>query len=475
MEQRAMPNQHKGSPYDELIKRYLRPVPRYTSYPTAADFAPGPDSEEACRLLRLVGSQTERGPLGVYVHLPFCLNICTFCGCSSISTPKKEPVARYLEHLHREIALVREVLGEGRALGHVHWGGGTPNTLGEEQIRHLHETIAEAFSLREGAEVSMELDPRTATPEQLDLLAALGFTRLSFGVQDFDPKVQQAVARVQPAGMVARLHRHARDLGFRSLNFDLIYGLPYQTMQTWDETLDRVVDLRPNRLAVYAFAFVPWMKRNQKKLAQDALPEATERLQMFLKIRDRLQAVGYEWIGMDHFVLPDDELAVAAREKRLHRDFQGYTTRRTKDLLSFGITAISEVGGTFLQNEKKLGPYYRTLAAGRLPVTRGLARTKDDEIRSEAIESLMCGFELDLDAFCDARGLDAEADFGTELEDLRELVKDGLCELRGHKISVTETGRLFVRNVACVFDQRLRERLTRATLNEAPRRHAQSV
>jgi oxygen-independent coproporphyrinogen III oxidase len=470
-----MPKEEPQASLAELIKRHLRPLPRYTSYPTAADFEPEMSSEEACRLLRLVGGDEARGPLGVYVHLPFCLNICTFCGCSSISTPRKDAVTNYLDHLHREIELVRDVLGEGRALGHVHWGGGTPNTLTDEQMVRLHTSISGAFSLLEGAEISMELDPRTATTDQLDLLSSLGFTRVSFGVQDFDPRVQEAVKRVQPFDMVARLHHHARARGFRSVNFDLIYGLPYQTMQTWDETLARVLDLRPDRLAVYAFAFVPWMKRHQKKLDQEALPGAAERLAMFLKIRDCLLEDGYEQIGMDHFVLPDDELAAASREKRLHRDFQGYTTRRTKDLLSFGITAISEVGGTFLQNEKKLGPYYRTVDSGRLPVTRGVARTKDDEIRSEAIEALMCNFELDLDAFCETWSLDPVNDFAIELEELGKLEEDGLCELQGHHVTVTATGRLFVRNVASVFDSRSRERLARAALTETPRRHAQSV
>ena len=442
----------------ELLRAYDRPGPRYTSYPTAVEFHEGFD-ESAYREHLALAAAEPRAPLSLYVHLPFCEERCTFCGCMVIITRKREVAARYLGYLHREIALLASQLGGRRRLAQYHWGGGTPTYLSLAEMEELHGVVMRHFDLEPGAEAAIEVDPRVTSFEQLDLLHRLGFNRLSMGVQDFTPEVQEAVHRVQSEDETRALFERARSLGFVSINVDLIYGLPRQTLASFRRSVDTVIAMRPDRVAAYSFAHVPWIRGNQRGIHVDELPAPELKLGLFVAARERFLEAGYEAIGMDHFALPDDELAVAARSRTLHRNFMGYTVKNAPHMLGVGVSAIGDVAGAFAQNAKKLSTYYEAIDAGRFPVERGYRLDADDRVRRHVITQLMCNFHLDLRDVGERFRLDFDLYFARELEEVRRgPMADGFVERGGLGLTLTPTGRLFARNVCMIFDRHLREK-----------------
>ena len=436
-----------------LIERYDRPGPRYTSYPTAVEFHAG--FTERDYRDRLAAAAAADAPLSLYLHVPFCESRCAYCGCAVIATAKREVAATYLEYLQRELAMLAGALGSRRRVVQCHWGGGTPTYLSPAQIAQLDAAVARHFDVAPDAEKAIEIDPRVTTPRQLALLRRLGFNRLSFGVQDFDEHVQHAIGRHQTEAQTRSLYWAARDAGFESINFDLVYGLPSQTAASFARTLAGVVDLLPHRIAVYSYAHVPWMRPHQKSIDAKALPDARAKRALVGAAFDAFTEAGYVPIGMDHFALPDDELAVAARERRLHRNFMGYTVRPAPDSVAAGVSAIGDVAGAFAQNHKTLARYYEAIDAGRFPIERGYALSEDDQVRRYVIAELMCNFHLDAGTLRTRFGVDLESRFAGELDRLTSPggpVEDGLVRVERGGLTVTDLGRLFVRNVCMVFD-----------------------
>jgi oxygen-independent coproporphyrinogen III oxidase len=442
----------------DLLRKYDRPGPRYTSYPTAVEFHAGFD--EAAYRQRLAEAARRPGePLSLYLHLPFCEERCSFCGCMVVITKKHEVAERYLEYLHREIALLAGALGGRRRVVQHHWGGGTPTYLTVEQIEALHAVVRRHFDVEAGAEVAIEVDPRVTSDEQLERLRGLGFNRLSLGVQDLDPVVQQAVNRIQGEGLTRTLFEKARRLGFESINIDLIYGLPFQTAERFARTVAAVAAMRPDRLAVYSYAHVPWIRGNQRRIDPADLPPPALKLELFLAATESFLGAGYRPIGMDHFALPGDELALAADAGRLHRNFMGYTTRPASDMVGAGISAIGDVGGAFAQNTKKLSTYYATLDRERFPIERGYPLDADDLVRRFVIAEIMCNLRLHVAEVERRFGIDFARYFEAELRELRAAggpVEDGLLEVDPDRLQVTPRGRLLVRNVCMTFDRYLR-------------------
>ena len=436
-----------------LIERYDRPGPRYTSYPTAVEFHTGFGAQDYGA--RLAEADQSDAPLSLYLHVPFCEERCAYCGCAVIATRKRDVAATYLDYLEREIAMLAGALRTRRRVVQYHWGGGTPTYLSPAQIVRLDAAVRRHFDIAPDAEQAIEIDPRVTTRTQIALLRRLGFNRLSFGVQDFDDRVQQAIHRRQSEQATRELYWAARDAGFESINFDLIYGLPLQTVESFTRTLASVVDLLPDRIAVYSYAHVPWVRPNQKVIDPLDLPDAAAKRRLLGAAIETFTAAGYESIGIDHFALPDDELAIAARERRLHRNFMGYTVRPAPDSVALGVSAISDVAGAFSQNHKSLARYYEAIDAGRFPVERGYALSPDDKIRRYAIAMLMCNFHLDGAALRARFGVGLREYFTPELERLTAPggpVGDGLVVLENDALTVTPLGRLFVRNVCMVFD-----------------------
>ena len=440
-----------------LIERYDRPGPRYTSYPTAVEFHPGftaADSRE-----RLAAAAAGRDlPVSLYLHVPFCEARCAYCGCAVIATKHRDVAATYLEYLEREIAMVAAALGGRRTVVQYHWGGGTPTYLTPEQMARLDGCVQRHFDVTADAERAIEIDPRVTTREQIVLLRRLGFNRLSFGVQDFTEAVQEAIQRRQSEDATRALYWFARETGFESINFDLVYGLPRQTVDSFTRTLASVTDMRPDRIAVYSYAHVPWLRPNQKSIDPADLPDADLKRQLLAAAIASFTGAGYESIGMDHFALHDDELAVAARERRLHRNFMGYTTRPAPDSVALGMSAISDVAGAFSQNHKSLARYYEAIDAGRLPVERGYALDDDDKLRRFVITELMCNFRLDAAQVRDRFGVELADYFRHELARLAAEdgpVSDGLLTIDDGGLTVTARGRLFVRNICMAFDRYL--------------------
>ena len=445
----------------DLLKTYDRPGPRYTSYPTAIEFSEafGPDEYPA----RLAAADRAEGPLSLYAHLPFCEHRCTFCGCHVVITKDQEIVEKYLGFLHREIDLLASHLPNRRRVSQYHWGGGTPTHLTPAEMEALHKKMTEHFTLDPDAELAIEVDPRVTTVEQIELLRALGFNRISMGVQDFDPDVQAAVDRNQTEAQTRSLYDLARERGFASINLDLIYGLPLQTLPKFRRTVDVVIAMRPDRVALYSYAHVPWVRAQQKRIEQTDLPSPEDKIQLFLDARERFLAAGYVEIGIDHFALPGDELAEARANRRLHRNFMGYTVKVGSDMVAVGVSGIGDVRGAFAQNEKKLSRYYERLEAGRFPVERGYALDRDDLIRREAITRLMCNLWLDTVAVEREFGIVFAEYFAPELARLSAPdgpVAHGFVEVTPDHIEVVGLGRFFVRNVAMIFDRYLDRRIT---------------
>jgi oxygen-independent coproporphyrinogen-3 oxidase len=441
----------------ELLSRYDRPGPRYTSYPTAIEFHEGVAEDDYLDCLAAANSLGD-APLSLYMHLPFCERRCLFCGCHTIISPRKDAAVPYLRLLGREIELLAERLPERRRFAQLHLGGGTPTYYTPAQLGSLIGGLLRKFSPLPGAELAFEADPRATTLDHISALGDLGFNRVSFGVQDLNRDVQEAINRRQTREQTAQLVDHARTRGYRGINVDLIYGLPLQTPESFERTVDSVIALGPDRAAVYSFAFIPWAKGNQKKIEEDQLPSAAVKVELFAIARERFLAAGYEPIGMDHFARPDDDLAIARRQGCLRRNFQGYAVIPGDDVVGLGISAIGDVRGSYVQNEKKLSTYGEAISAGRLPVVRGVRRSADDELRRTVIHELMCNFRVDAAAVETKYGIDFARYFADDLALLGPHEREGMVHISDAGIEATPVGELFVRNLAMCFDRYQREK-----------------
>jgi oxygen-independent coproporphyrinogen-3 oxidase len=447
----------------ELLRRYDVPGPRYTSYPTADRFVEAfGDDDYILALKQRKVTAAAKQPMSLYVHIPFCESLCYYCACNKIITKHHERAVTYMRYLEREVDLHLQHCGRGQVVSQFHVGGGTPTFLTDEELRELWRMLGQRFDFDPAGEYSIEVDPRTVTRERLAVLKEIGFNRLSFGVQDFDPEVQKAVHREQPAEQVFDLVAASRELGFESINVDLIYGLPKQNAESFARTLKQVAALRPDRIALYAYAHLPERFKPQRRILQEDLPSAPDKVSMLSSSIESFIAAGYVYVGMDHFALPEDALAIAKRQGRLHRNFQGYSTQPDCDLIALGVSAIGRVGATYSQNAKTLEEYYDLLDQDRLPVVRGLALTRDDTIRRAVIMTIMCQGEVLYESINSAWLIDFKKYFATEIEALASQQEEGLVEIVDDCIKVTAKGWFFVRGVALVFDRYLQADRTRA-------------
>lgn len=438
----------------ELLLKYDRPGPRYTSYPTAVEFNTGYDAAAYCDSLETAAARPD-DPLSLYVHLPFCEHRCTFCGCNVVVTRRHSVAAEYLTYLHREIREVARRLRGRRKVVQYHWGGGTPTYLSVDEMRALQGVVTDCFEVQPDAEVAIEADPRVTSRAQIDLLRQMGFNRLSMGVQDFDPDVQAVINRNQTEAQTRDLFAYSRKAGFSSINIDLIYGLPLQKPETFARTLDTVIELRADRVAVYSYAHVPWLRTQQKGFDPAILPPAELKLELLCLAREAFLKAGYLPIGMDHFALPEDELGRAVASRTLSRNFMGYTIKAAPDMIGVGVSAIGDVAGAYAQNQKKLPRYYAAIDAGTLPVERGYRLSEDDQIRRFVITQLMCNFHLDKRAVEARFGIVFDRTFERELKELAApegLIASGFVTATPDALRVEPLGRLFARNVAMVFD-----------------------
>ena len=437
----------------DLVRKYNVPGPRYTSYPPATHFSDQVSHDDIIEGIR-ANNRTARD-LSLYVHLPFCYSLCWYCGCTTVITPQQAQSATYLKYLDREMELMSDLLHPDRRVVQLHFGGGTPTFLLPDEIRALGALIHRRFQLDPDIEAGVEIDPRRLTRDHLVALHEVGFNRASMGVQDHDAVVQKAVHRIQPFEQSQAAVNWAREVGFRSVNIDLIYGLPHQTPQSFERTLDEVLTLEPDRFAVFNYAYVPWIKPAQKIIKESTLPSAATKLQLLKLTIEKLTGSGYVYIGMDHFARADDELALAQKRKTLQRNFQGYSTRGGADIYAFGMSSISQTENLYWQNHKDLPEYYGRLDDGRLPLAKGFFLSDDDRQRRIIIMRLMCDFSLDYPQMSALLGLDFEAQFAPELASLADLEADGLLRRSASGFVVTDLGRLFIRNIAMRFDAHL--------------------
>jgi oxygen-independent coproporphyrinogen-3 oxidase len=428
----------------ELLDRYDRPGPRYTSDPPIPHWTERFGEAEYREALAELAAGED--PVAVYVHLPFCVERCWYCGCNATVTPRWEVQRAYVDRLERELAMVGGSLCRRGVARQIHWGGGTPNYLPAGEIDRLLELLGRHFDLAPDAELSIEIDPRVSSPGQLEFLRRGGFQRISFGVQDLDPGVQAAMGRLQPEAILRELHSAGRGLGFHSINYDLVYGLPAQTAETFRRTLETVIELGPDRIACFGYAHVPWARANQRRIDATLLPGRYERFQLFSLAVETLTAAGYRWIGLDHFARPADELSVALAEGRLRRNFMGYLPDPAPHLLAFGTSGIGDVAGRFVQNDPGLGRYQRGIDAGRLPVVKGHLLSPDDRVRRRAIERLMCTLELPYNLLLP---LTSASD---PLEPFRPFADEGFVTFGDGRLSVTPLGRYFLRNLCMALD-----------------------
>jgi len=441
----------------ELLRRYDAPGPRYTSYPTAPQFTPGFQEADLVEMAATSNGDPIPRPLSLYLHIPFCASPCFYCGCNRIITRDTARGAAYLTRLYREMAMMSALFDRDRDVEQVHFGGGTPNFLTPAQIAEAMDVLRRHFSFAPATRLdcSIELDPRFISPEQIGELAAAGFNRASLGVQDFDPEVQRAVNRIQSVEQTLAIIDACRQHGLRSVNVDLIYGLPRQTLEGFSRTLDITLQARPERLAIYGYAHLPSMFRPQQRIDASELPAPEAKLALLQCAIDKLGQAGYVYIGMDHFALPDDSLAVAQRNGSLHRNFMGYTTHAESDLIGLGVSAISHIGPSFSQNPRDLGSWEQAIDRGHLPVWRGLRLEEDDVIRADVIQRLMCHGTLDFRDIEQRHVIDFSTYFATALERLQALQEDGLVELSGDGLAATSRGRLLLRIIAMCFDRHL--------------------
>jgi oxygen-independent coproporphyrinogen-3 oxidase len=440
---------------EDLLHRFDTPGPRYTSYPTADRFNDKFGPDDAVRVLRARRTGNASAPLSLYVHIPFCESLCYYCACNKVITRHHDRAAEYLDALEVELALVVESLGTGRPVSQLHFGGGSPTFLSDAQLARVMTALAAAFGVMPDSEISIEVDPRTVTSARLAHIRELGFNRLSFGVQDFDPEVQKAVHRVQSFEMVAELMKSARQLGYGSINADLIYGLPKQTPESFARTVRQIGELRPDRIALYSYAHLPERFKPQRRIADADLPSAPQRVAMLGDAIAAFLSREYCYIGMDHFALPLDPLTVAKREGRLQRNFQGYSTQPDCDLVALGVSAIGRIGAAYYQNAKTLPEYYESLAQHRLPVVRGYSLTGDDEVRRDVIMRMMCQGRCEFEPIERSHGIRMADYFAGEFEALRELERSGLVAVEAGAVQVTAAGWFLVRAIAMVFDRHL--------------------
>lgn len=441
-----------------LLEKYSKAGPRYTSYPTAPYFTEAFGEKEW--LEELNQTQGSGRDMSLYVHIPFCDTLCYYCGCNMVATHDYSKADTYLGYLFQEIDRVAALTSPERMARQVHWGGGTPTFLKPADIRRLFQHLASRFKIAPDAEISCELDPRELSREHIAALAESGFNRVSMGVQDLDEKVQKAVNRVQPETLIQQVYGWLREAGFNSINIDLMVGLPHQTVESFSLTLDKMLALGPDRLAVFNYAHVPWMKKHQKLIVENDLPDLPTKMALQKLMMERLADAGYVYIGMDHFAKADDEIVVAQQSKTLYRNFQGYTTHKDCDIYAFGVSAISQTAEVYVQNAKNLAEYQRRIASGGMATERGLRISRDDLIRRETISGIMCDLELDKAKFERQWGVEFDVFFADALDDLKDLATDGLVTLEPGFIRVTETGRIFLRNIAMPFDAYLRQQTT---------------
>ncbi|WP_293391416.1 oxygen-independent coproporphyrinogen III oxidase [Nevskia sp.] len=465
------------APSPALVRKYDGNGPRYTSYPTALQFDPAFGPGEHRKAAQRSSVTTTDAALSLYLHIPFCDAPCFYCGCTKIVTRQHGEGDEYVNLLGLELGLQAGLFPARRTVEQLHFGGGTPTWLSMDQLGRLFKHLHQHFRLsrEEQREFSIEIDPRTVTPDSIEQLARLGFNRASFGIQDFDPAVQKAVNRRQSVAQVALLIEAARRHGFRSLSVDLIYGLPKQTPTSVRETLDQVIRLRPDRISAYSYAHVPQRFKAQNRIRLEDLPNAAQKLELFQLTIERMLAAGYLYIGMDHFALPSDELACALSDGTLQRNFQGYSTRGGLDLLGIGMSSISRLGDSYSQNARTMKDYRAALVSGRLPIDRGLFLSTEDCLRRDVIAALMCQGHVDISALEDRYGIDFHHHFELELEQLEHHSEDGLVRLHEKCIEVTETGRCLLRALAMPFDASLRESAARSTKSAYTSRYARLV
>jgi oxygen-independent coproporphyrinogen III oxidase len=437
-----------------LVRKYNVAGPRYTSYPPATKFTNAVSWEQLSD--RIEANNRSPRDLSLYFHIPFCETLCWFCGCTTVITLNHDKGKSYVEYLGREVAQLAPRLNPDRKVVQLHFGGGSPTFLRPDEIRRLGEILHKQFHFSPDIEASVEVDPRRLTRDHMLALREIGFNRASMGVQDFNPKVQEAVHRVQPRELTQQAMDWMRELGFGSINIDLIYGLPHQTPESFNDTLDVVLEMRPDRLAVFSYAHVPWIKPSQKILEQKVLPAPETKLEVLKLVIEKLTANNrYVYIGMDHFARPTDELAVAQRNKQLQRNFQGYSTRAGSDIYAFGMSSISQIPDAYWQNEKELPRYQEAVDAGRVPLYRAYFLNEEDKIRREVIMRVMCDLSLDFSAMSRSLGIRFEDHFAPELESLAPYEADGLVKRTPTGLEVTDVGRLFIRNIAMCFDNTL--------------------
>ena len=442
----------------ELIRRLDKNGPRYTSYPTADRFAADFNAASYRQWVAKRAAEGGARPLSLYIHIPFCNTLCFYCACNKIITKDRSQSAEYVRYLIKEMAMQAQLLGPGQVVEQLHFGGGTPTFMSDDEIRQVMAAIRQNFRLVDDGEYSIEIDPRKVSDETIALLGREGFNRISIGVQDFDEEVQRAVNRIQSEEETLQVIRAARANGFKSVSIDLIYGLPKQSLEGFGRTLDRVIAADPDRLSIYNYAHMPTVFMPQRRIHEEDLPAPQVKLDILSLAVSKLTDAGYVYIGMDHFAKPEDELAVAQRQGRLHRNFQGYSTHSDCDLVALGVSAIGKVGPTYSQNYRELKEYYGALDKDELPIMRGMELNDDDLVRRAIIQALMCHFELSKESFNTTYRIDFDQYFATEMEELREYVREGLLEISPQWIEVTPKGRMLIRNICMVFDKYLRTR-----------------
>jgi oxygen-independent coproporphyrinogen-3 oxidase len=450
----------------DLVKKYNVAGPRYTSYPPATKFTEAVTWEQLNE--KITDNNRTPRDLSVYFHIPFCETLCWFCGCTTVITLNHDKGMKYVEALGREVARMAPMLNRDRKAVQLHFGGGSPTFLRPDELRRLGEIIHKYFKFAPDIEASVEVDPRRLTRDHVVALKEIGFNRASMGVQDFNPVVQQAIHRIQPREMTQQAMDWMRELGFGSINLDLIYGLPHQTPQTFNETLDTILEMKPDRLAVFSYAHVPWIKPAQKILEEKVLPTPESKLEVLKLVIERLTADNqYVYIGMDHFAKPGDELTVSQREKKLQRNFQGYSTRAGSDIYAFGMSGVSQTPDVYWQNEKELPKWQAAVDAGKVPLHKAYIVGDEDKLRRETIMRTMCDLSLDFDAMSEKFGINFEQHFAKEITALEPFMADGLVKRTAKAFEVTDSGRLFIRNIAMCFDNTL------GAANE--RRHSKTI
>lgn len=436
----------------ELLKRFNRPGPRYTSYPTAPMFSNSFTADDYIAEIEATNDEGTAGDISLYAHFPFCEELCYFCACNMRVSHDRQLIATYNDYLKREISMIAKRISPSRKLSQMHFGGGTPSYLTPSEIKDVGSFIKQTFELADDIEASVEIDPRGLTAEHIGAFRSSGFNRISMGVQDFEPMVQKAINRIQSEEISRSAVAWARETGFESVNLDLIYGLPHQTIETFAETVEKVIDISPDRIAVFNYAHVPWLKKHQNLIKAEDLPTADDRLLILQMTIDKLTSAGYQYIGMDHFAKSTDELAIAQNNKTLYRNFQGYSTKAGCDVYAFGMSAISQFQNIYAQNVKTVPEYFERIDAGLAATNVGYRMTSDDHIRKETIMQIMCHLNIDKASIEQRFGIDFDLYFADDLPKLSEFIDEGLLEISADQIRVAGQGKLIVRNVAMCFD-----------------------